>query len=84
MSKSTPYRCDYCARVEQRATVPWGAQDDSARTAGWRIGPTAKKDRNVICPECAGTDEEYWDRMTLNVAYAAGIDAGNQAWGGGQ
>jgi hypothetical protein len=37
--------------------------------------------RQTICPECAGVDEEYWDRRTLSVAYQAGIDAGNTAWG---
>jgi hypothetical protein len=79
------YTCTECDRVEDRARVnpAVGTDDESARISGWRIGTTQGGKRQIICPECAGTDEEYWDRQTLNVAYMAGIDAGNLAWGGG-
>lgn len=78
------YTCTECDRTEDRAKVPTGVgtDDESARIAGWRIGTTQSGKKQVICPECSGFDEDYWDRRTLNVAYAAGIDAGNTAWGG--
>jgi hypothetical protein len=73
------YTCDHCDRAEDRPKVSdkLGGADASARVAGWRIGATQTKPRNVICPECAGTDEDYWDRITLSIAHMAGIDAGN-------
>lgn len=73
------YACDACDRIEDRPKVSdaLGGSDASARVAGWRIGATQSKPRNVICPECAGTDEEYWDRITLSIAYQAGIDFGS-------
>lgn len=76
---SVRYKCDACDRVEDRNKISdaAGGNDASARVAGWRIGATQSKPRNVIRPECAGTDEEYWDRITLSIAYMAGIDAGS-------
>ena len=70
--------------VRYRTKVPagLGTDDESARVVGWRIGVTQGGTKQVICPECTGVDEDYWDRQTLGVAYAAGIDAGNTAWGG--
>jgi hypothetical protein len=67
------YRCDICEQGERRDRVRLGSDDDGARVAGWRIGATQSKERNVICPECAGTDEEYWDRRLLDVAYMSGM-----------
>jgi hypothetical protein len=56
------YTCDHCGQTEHRRPVNplVGTDDDSARVAGWRIGATQAKQRNVICPECAGTNEDYW------------------------
>jgi hypothetical protein len=73
------YVCDSCDRAEDRLKISAaaGGTDASARVAGWRIGATQSKPRNVICPECADTDPEYWDRITLSIAYQAGIDYGN-------
>ena len=65
-----------CHMAEGREPMPSpaiGTDDDSARAAGWRIGATKSKPRNVICPECAGTDEEYWDRKVLSVAAQSGM-----------
>ncbi|GAA0738529.1 hypothetical protein Drose_04470 [Dactylosporangium roseum] len=69
------YRCDICEMAEKRQPVlsPAGTDDDSARVAGWRIGASQAKERNVVCPECAGTDEGYWDRRMLDVAYMSGM-----------
>jgi len=69
----TVYRCDICHMAENRDEVKLGSDDDSARVAGWRIGASKSKERNVICPECAGTDEDYWDRRLLNVAHNSGM-----------
>lgn len=81
MTTDPTYKCNHCDRGETRhISTAAGGSDNSARVAGWRIGATPNNPRNVICPECAGTDEDYWDRRTLTVAYSAGIDAGNQAW----
>lgn len=89
------FECKHCERQERRSPVPLGTVDDSARVAGWRIGVyrddrigvgpggCGEDVRVEICPECAGTDEGYWDRRTMSVAYQAGIDAGNTAWGAG-
>ncbi len=84
MKTTRAYKCVGCGRQEQRETPPkgYGSADDSARTAGWRIGATGRAARQEICPECADVDDNYWDRRTLTTAYAAGIDAGNTAWGG--
>lgn len=71
--KGVLYRCDHCNQAERRDPVRLGSDDDSARVAGWRIGATAAKDRNVLCPECAGTDEDYWDRRLLETAYRSGM-----------
>lgn len=73
------YECDGCNRVEDRPKISEkvGGTDASARVAGWRIGATQAKSRNVICPECADTDPEYWDQITLSQAYMAGVDHGN-------
>lgn len=78
------YTCSYCGRQERRAPVPAaaGGDDASARAVGWRIGVHPEQGRVVVCPECSGADEQYWDRRTLGIAYAAGIDAGNPPWGG--
>lgn len=59
-----PYTCDHCAETDYRDMVPTGggSQDDSARVAGWRIGVTSSRARHVICPQCAGTDVDYWLR----------------------
>jgi hypothetical protein len=84
MSVIRIYECTAgCKRQENRTKVPasMGTDDDSARAVGWRIGVNGQGDRQEICPECSGVDEEYWDRRTLTTAYAAGIDAGNTAWG---
>lgn len=83
MSVVRTYECAGCDRQEQRQKVPtsMGTDDDSARAAGWRIGPSGQGDRQEICPACSGVDVEYWDRRTLSVAFQAGIDAGNPAWG---
>lgn len=70
---STVYRCDICRMAESRDKAKLGSDDDSARFVGWRIGATQAKPRNVICPECAGTDEEYWDRRLLDTAYMSGM-----------
>lgn len=84
LASDVTYRCAPCDRVEQRKPIHpnVGTDDDSARVAGWRIGSTPAKPRVLICPECSGVDEDYWDRQTLAVAYMAGIDAGNTAWTG--
>lgn len=76
---SVRYQCDSCDRAEDRPkiAVAAGGTDASARVAGWRIGVSQSKPRNVICPECADTDPEYWDRITLSLAHMAGIDSGN-------
>lgn len=81
MSDKTVYRCRSCNRQESRKAIPskLGSTDSAARVAGWRI--SIGEPRVLICPECADTDEDYWDRRTLDQAYAAGIDAGNTAWG---
>lgn len=73
------YECDACGCVEDRQKISdaAGGTDASARVVGWRIGASQSKPRNVICPECAGTDEEYWDRITLSQAYMAGVNYGN-------
>jgi hypothetical protein len=55
--------------------------EDAARTAGWRFGTNGRDEPVAYCPECTSIDEDYWDRRTLAVAYMAGIDAGNTAWG---
>ncbi len=83
MKATRIYKCPFCGRQEKRETPPkgYGTDDDSARTAGWRIGVNGHG-RQTICPECADVDDNYWDRRTLTTAYAAGIDAGNTAWGG--
>jgi hypothetical protein len=70
---STVYRCDICRMAEERKPAQLGSDDDSARVVGWRIGATKSNPRNVICPECAGTDEEYWDRKVLSVAAQSGM-----------
>lgn len=73
---SLVYRCDICHMAEQREPVPSpvvGTDDDSARAAGWRIGATKSNPRNIICPECAGTDVAYWDRKVLSAADQAGL-----------
>lgn len=75
------YECVGCNRQERRSKPTSGTDDDSARAAGWRIGTNGKGERQKFCPECSGVDEEYWDRRTLAVAFQAGIDAGNTAWG---
>jgi hypothetical protein len=84
MKTDVRYTCTNCDRAEDRAKIPAGigTGDESARIAGWRIGTTLGGKRQVICPGCLGADEDYWGRKTLGVAYAAGIDAGNTAWGG--
>jgi hypothetical protein len=74
--KGILYRCDICEQAERREPIPSpaaGSDDDSARVAGWRIGSSQAKPRNVICPECAGTDEDYWDRRLLDTAYRSGM-----------
>lgn len=78
MSIDVPYTCRHCRRTHQRTHVKpeLGGNDASARIAGWRLGPGDPDERDQICPECAGTDEDYWDDMTLFIAGMAGIDAG--------
>ena len=73
-----PYLCNHCGRTEFRLWVSptAGGADASARVAGWRIGASQAKPRNVVCPACAGTDEAYWDRQTVGMALRAGVDAG--------
>jgi hypothetical protein len=52
------FTCDACDRSEQRRVkVILGSVDDSARVAGWIIGPGGKP---VWCPECTGKNDEYW------------------------
>jgi hypothetical protein len=73
---SIVYRCDICHMAENREPLKSpaaGTDDDSARAAGWRIGASKSKPRNVICPECAGTDNDYWDRRLINVAHKSGM-----------
>lgn len=75
-AKGRIYRCDSCDMAETREVIPSpaiGSDDDSARVVGWRIGATQSKPRNVICPECAGTDEDYWDRRLVDTAYRSGM-----------
>jgi hypothetical protein len=75
------FTCDNpaCERAERRPYIPieLGGHIAQARGIGYRIGDGGKP---CYCPECTGIDLEYWDRQTLNGAYAAGIDAGNTAW----
>jgi hypothetical protein len=73
--------CTNCHRAESLGDVRLGTPEEAARAAGWRIGAPYGSPA-CYCPECTGIDEEYWDRRTLNMTYAAGIDAGNTAWGG--
>lgn len=76
----TEYRCTPpgCERLEKMPVLPEkvGGTDALMRARGWRIGemPTG---RVVLCPECMGTDPDYWDRSTLGMAYDAGIDYGS-------
>ncbi len=73
---SVVYRCDICDMAERREPIESpaaGTDDDSARAAGWRIGASQSKPRNVICPECAGTDISYWDRKVIAAANYAGM-----------
>jgi hypothetical protein len=79
VSDATIYRCTACDRQETRPTPRLGSTDSSARVAGWRI--SIGEPRVLVCPECADTDEGYWDRQTIAMAVQAGIDAGNTAWG---
>lgn len=75
-TKGRIYRCDICDMAEERQRIPTpaiGSDDDSARCVGWRIGATQAKQRNVICPECSGIDEDYWDRKVLSVAAMSGM-----------
>lgn len=82
MSNLTTYRCKSCDRAERVKIPPaLGGSDGSARAAGWRLGPGEPGERDEICPECSGINEEYWDVRTLEMAQMAGIDAGNTAWG---
>lgn len=74
------FTCDNCDRSEEIKVPAAGTTEEVARVAGWRIGAPYSTPRKY-CPECVGTDEDYWDRRTLAVAYQAGIDAGNKAWG---
>jgi hypothetical protein len=76
------FTCDNCDRAED-IPVPaaGGTAAEVARVAGWRLGAPFGQPRRY-CPECTGTDEDYWDRRTLAVAHQAGIDAGNKAWSG--
>ncbi len=70
------YRCDICDMAEERQPIPSpvvGTDDDSARAAGWRIGASKSKPRNVICPECSGVDCGFWDRKVLAGVNAAGM-----------
>jgi hypothetical protein len=70
-----PYLCDGCGRTDYRYPPPVaaGTADDSARCAGFRISATPANPRNVICPACAGTDPDYWNRQVLAMARQAGI-----------
>lgn len=77
------YRCGQplgCDRVEKMRPLKdsAGGTDAQMRARGWRVAQTPSG-RVVLCPECMGTDPDYWDRITLENAYMAGIDYG-QAW----
>lgn len=74
------FTCTDCARVNEINGGPVNPPTEQARLAGWRIGTNGRGEQVCYCPECSGVNEDYWDDMTLAVAYAAGIDAGNQAW----
>jgi hypothetical protein len=52
------FTCDSCNRSQQRRVARLvGSVDDSARVAGWIIGPGGKP---VWCPACTGKDADYW------------------------
>jgi hypothetical protein len=54
----TAFTCDNCGGAEQRRHGDIvGNVDDSARVAGWIVGPGGKP---VWCPECTGRNDEYW------------------------
>lgn len=85
MSNRTRYSCANCGYGENIQPPRLGnSTDEVARVAGWRLGTTGGGEGVAYCPECTGVDEDYWDRRTLATAYAAGIDAGNPAWGVGR
>lgn len=68
------FRCDNCNRAAEYGPNPFGPTEESARVAGWRIGlPLAPA---CYCPECVGTDAEYWQRRTLDLAAQAGVQSG--------
>jgi hypothetical protein len=72
------FTCDNCDRSERRPYIPieLGGHVAQARHDGYRIGDDGKP---VYCPECAGTDGDYWAHQTM--AILAAIDAGNTTWG---
>ncbi|MEO3922679.1 hypothetical protein ABGB07_02170 [Micromonosporaceae bacterium B7E4] len=81
MASEQRFKCTNCDRAEQLDGVRLGTPAEAARAAGWRIGTNGRNEPVAYCPECSGVDEDYWDRRTLDMTYAAGIDAGNTAWG---
>lgn len=72
------YECQACRRFHTYESGFAGPALDAARVAGWRFGRNCARDPVVYCPECVGTDDDFWDRMTLDMAYMAGIDAGRR------
>ena len=77
MNDDIRVRCDNCHRAADYSPNPFGPTEESARVAGWRIGrPYGVVESLCYCPVCVGTDEGFWERRTLTVAYQAGIDAG--------
>lgn len=72
------WQCDICDQDERRPVIATGlgSMDDSARVAGWRIGPGGTP---VICPECAGTDPGYWDERILDGAAQWSGFTGNES-----
>jgi hypothetical protein len=71
----TKIECTSCGRATRFPSSTYGSAEEAARFVGWRIGEQAGSAVRY-CPECVGVDEDYWDRMVLQIAYQAGLDRG--------
>lgn len=61
------YTCTACGEGETRRgnapAKPTDRQlaDSAVRVAGWRLGRNPQGVDVSYCPECAGTDPDYWE-----------------------